>query len=264
MMSNFIATTGATIHVTDQGSGDVAFVFLHYWGGSARTWHHVIDGLASQARCVAIDFRGWGTSKAHDGRYDLNAMAQDVAEVIAALGLKRVILVGHSMGGKVAQIVACAQRVSPEALILVAPSPATGMQVPAEIRAQMFASYQTADGVAQALTILAHRPLDDADRAMVVEDTLAGADGAKREWTQHGMIARLQSDVAAITVPVHILVGDSDMVERVDDLRGIYATLLPHAVFEVLPATGHLSPLENPGAIVAACARQHAQRAALG
>ena len=52
----------------------------------------------------AIDQRGWGGSSAVDGRYDLEAAANDVVEVIAALRIERFILVRHSMGGKVAQI----------------------------------------------------------------------------------------------------------------------------------------------------------------
>ena len=261
-MSNFITTRSARIHVTDEGRGDVALIFLHYWGGSTRTWHKVTEGLTPSTRCVGIDLRGWGKSKARDGRYDLDAMAEDVSEVISALGLKRVVLVGHSMGGKVAQIVATASPAMAEALILVAPSPATGMPVPAEIRAQMLESYQSAEGVSQALTILAHRPLSEADRAMVVEDTLAGADDAKRAWTETGMITPLQGDISAIAVPVRILVGDKDGVERAEDLNRIYAGLLPRAEFEILADTGHLSPLENPKAIIAACQCQLAKMVA--
>lgn len=262
-MSNYINTRNARIHITNEGRGDVALVFLHYWGGSARTWHHVTKGLAGLTNCIGIDLRGWGKSEALDGRYDLGAMAEDVTEVISALGLKRIILVGHSMGGKVAQIVATGLAATAKALILIAPSPATGMHVPAEIRAQMLASYQSAEGVAQALTILAHRPLSETDRTMVFEDTLAGADGAKREWTETGMIASLQEDISAITMPVRILVGDEDKVERGEDLRRIYAELLPHAEWDVLSNTGHLSPLENPEAIIIACQNQLTQLTAI-
>jgi len=53
-----------------------------------------------------LDQRGWGGSVARDERYDLAAMAEDVEAVARAFGLKRYALVGHSMGGKVAQIVA--------------------------------------------------------------------------------------------------------------------------------------------------------------
>jgi pimeloyl-ACP methyl ester carboxylesterase len=101
-MVKIIETTGATINLLDEGRGDTALVLLHYWGGSARTWRHVTEQLRGRIRCVSLDHRAWGHSIARDRRYDLNAMADDVSEVIVKLGLKRYVLVGHSMGGKVA------------------------------------------------------------------------------------------------------------------------------------------------------------------
>jgi len=73
-----IQTQGAAIRITESGSGEPACVFLHYWGGSGRTWDDVIDRIDGRVRCVAVDQRGWGDSIATDGRYDLAAMADDV------------------------------------------------------------------------------------------------------------------------------------------------------------------------------------------
>lgn len=49
------------INVVEAGAGDLALVFLHYWGGSSRTWDPTIEQLSQAHRCVAIDFRGLGT-----------------------------------------------------------------------------------------------------------------------------------------------------------------------------------------------------------
>jgi pimeloyl-ACP methyl ester carboxylesterase len=106
MSDRVINSSGAAIHVRESGAGEPALLFLHYWGGSSRTWRDVIDRLGGRPRCVAIDQRGWGGSVASDGRYDLHAMADDVEAVARELVPGRYVLVGHSMGGKVAQIVA--------------------------------------------------------------------------------------------------------------------------------------------------------------
>lgn len=53
MSQRMIDTNSATISVTDNGAGEPALVFLHYWGGSSRTWQAVTDRLAGKARCVA-------------------------------------------------------------------------------------------------------------------------------------------------------------------------------------------------------------------
>lgn len=101
-----IETNGTRIHVTERGSGDMALVFLHYYGGSSRTWDGVADELADRYRIVATDHRGWGDSDAPASGYGIVDLAADAEGVIDALGLRRYVLVGHSMGGKVAQLIA--------------------------------------------------------------------------------------------------------------------------------------------------------------
>jgi pimeloyl-ACP methyl ester carboxylesterase len=125
-----IDTGGALIRFAESGAGEPALAFLHYWGGSARTWQGVIRRLEGQARCVALDQRGWGESVAKDGRYDLGVMADDVEAVVRSLDLRRFVLVGHAMGGKVAQVVAARRPKGLEGLVLVAPAPPTPMEVP--------------------------------------------------------------------------------------------------------------------------------------
>jgi pimeloyl-ACP methyl ester carboxylesterase len=48
-----INTNGAAIQVAEVGDGDPALVFLHYWGGSSRTWHDLIDRLGRSSRSIA-------------------------------------------------------------------------------------------------------------------------------------------------------------------------------------------------------------------
>lgn len=253
MANRIIPTRGAHIACTDRDEGKTAFVFLHYWGGSSRTWAGVIAGLAASARCVALDARGWGRSEALDGRYDLNAMADDVEDVAAALELERYALVGHSMGGKVAQVVA-ARGASPVAgLVLVAPAPPGPMPVPVEGRAAMLASYQSREGVEQAIPVLAGRALNDAEREQVIADTLAGAPAAKREWTERGMVATVSPQLRDFTGPVRVVVGELDRVERPNALRAAFASALPQAVVTTVPGAGHLLPIERPSAVVSAC-----------
>lgn len=259
MTDKVLSTRGASLAYADRGSGEPAFVFLHYWGGSGRTWEGVIARLETDARCLVLDQRGWGWSQALDGRYDLDAMADDVEDVAAALGLERYVLVGHSMGGKVAQIVAARGAAALAGLVLVAPAPPTPMPVPFEQREAMLASYQTREGAEQAISVLAGRPLSEAEREQVIADTLRGAPGAKREWTEHGMVAAVDARLSDFRGPVTVLVGELDRVEQPGALRAAFARPLPQASIEVLPNTGHLSPIERPDAIASACLRMTAR-----
>ena len=259
MTDKVLSTRGASLAYADRGSGEPAFVFLHYWGGSGRTWQGVIARLETDARCLVLDQRGWGWSQALDGRYDLDAMADDVEDVAAALGLERYVLVGHSMGGKVAQIVAARGAAALAGLVLVAPAPPTPMPVPFEQREAMLASYQTREGAEQAISVLAGRPLSEAEREQVIADTLRGAPGAKREWTEHGMVAAVDARLSDFRGPVTVLVGELDRVEQPDALRTAFARVLPQVSLEVLPNTGHLAPIESPDSIASACLRMTAR-----
>ena len=254
MTLHTIETGDATLAVQDTGAGDPALIFLHYWGGSARTWNPVIACLAA-SRSIALNQRGWGGSVATDGRHDLDALADDVLAVTVALAVRRFILVGHSMGGKVAQIVAGRRPAGLEGLVLVAPAPPTPMQVPEEVRAGMLASYQSRAGVEQALGMLAGSPLPHALHEQVIIDTLRGEPAAKRAWPERGMTQDVSAGLLGVTLPVDVLIGEHDQVEREAALRPALSRPLPQAAFAIVPGAGHLLPLEAPGAVARACER---------
>ena len=89
-----------------RGKGDTALVFLHGWGGDREYWKNQVEALAGEYRVVAIDQAGFGESGRNRKVWTADALAGDVAAVVKELGLKRVILVGHSMGGPVALLAA--------------------------------------------------------------------------------------------------------------------------------------------------------------
>ena len=144
------------------GAANPALVFLHYWGGSARTWERVIRSLDTQFRCVAYDQRGWGLSDAPADGYKLQDLAQDAYMLIEALGLQRYVLVGHSMGGKVAQLMASQRPTGLEALILVAPASPAPQHIPEEARQAQLHAYDNRQTVLAAIDFLTVQRPDDA------------------------------------------------------------------------------------------------------
>jgi 3-oxoadipate enol-lactonase len=83
-------------------------VLLHALGEQATSWNSVTPRLAPLFRVVNLDLRGHGGSD-WPGNYSFELMRDDVIAVLDALGLHDVVLVGHSMGGTVAYLVAQAQ-----------------------------------------------------------------------------------------------------------------------------------------------------------
>lgn len=245
-MAKIVHVNDVELNVVDIGDGIPALVFLHYWGGSSRTWMPVMERLVGTNRCVAIDFRGWGQSSKEARDYGLHTLADDVIGVVEKLALKEFVILGHSMGGKVAQIVAARQPKGLRGLILFGPAPPAPMTVPEDQRKGYIGLYDSREGAEMVIRNLTPHSLPDAVREQIIEDSMRGSPGAKRAWPLEGMIADIREEAAKIVVPVHIIAGGDDGVEPEASLRAAFGKWVRDVKFVVLPGVGHIAPLEAP------------------
>ena len=241
--------SGLTFHISDTGAGQPALVFLHYFGGSVRTWQPVIARLAPQFRCLAIDLRGWGDSEAAPTGYAVADMADDVQGVLSALDLPRFVLIGHSMGGKAAQLLAARHLSGLERLLLIGPSPLSPEPMTEADRAEMRAAWGHADAARKTLKTIAKLPLPEDWQQQVVEDNLRSARPAWEAWADLGSREDLSAQAAQITVPTAVLAGKQDPVLSPDVLTREVTQRIPGATQTLLPGAGHLMPLEAPAAV---------------
>lgn len=123
-----VKTSGTTIRLRTGGSGP-ALLLLHGYPQTHALWHKVAPRLAQRYTVVAADLRGYGDSgkpetTADHAPYSKRAMAQDMAEVMTALGHERFFLAGHDRGGRVAHRLALdhADRVRKLAVLDIAPT----------------------------------------------------------------------------------------------------------------------------------------------
>ena len=97
---------GATIryHVEGPAASSVPpVVLVHCWACDRHLWDGQVPSLAKTGRVVTLDLAGHGDSTPGDRKdFSIPAFGEDVAAVVEMLGLKKIILVGHSMGGPVA------------------------------------------------------------------------------------------------------------------------------------------------------------------
>jgi pimeloyl-ACP methyl ester carboxylesterase len=90
-----------TIAYQAQGEGDVALVFVHGWSCDSSYWSAQVPAFASDFRVITVDLAGHGASGAERTNWSIPAFGEDVAAVIHAIPDRRIILIGHSMGGPV-------------------------------------------------------------------------------------------------------------------------------------------------------------------
>lgn len=112
------AADGVPIHYSVQGKGEPALVFIHCWSCDGRLWENQVPAFAKNHRVVTIDLPGHGLSGQGRKKWSIESYGDDVKRVVSKLGLRRVVLIGSSMGGPVALEAA---RLMPERVVTVVP-----------------------------------------------------------------------------------------------------------------------------------------------
>ena len=232
-------------------------VLLHGLFGSARNWGAVQKALAGEYRVVALDLRNHGASP-HAPSMDYAAQAEDVAETLAALGIEGAALLGHSMGGKVAMMLALTRPELVDRLIVadIAPRP-----YPPALRAVVAAM--------QAVPLhagLTRAEADQALRAAVPEAPIRSFllqnlrfETAPPSWRM-GLteIAAAMPEIEAFAPPqdarfdgpVLAMAGALSPYIRAEDHAGFRA-LFPQISFVSIPRAGHWLHAENPEGFLA-------------
>lgn len=131
--------------------------------------------------------------------------------------------------------------------MLVGSGPAKSADViTPEYQAGLSHAYDSDETVAARDNILTATPRDDGIKAQVVADSRASAQAARTEWPPRGIAQDITSQAQKIDVPVLVIAGEHVQVETADVLRHNLLPYLAHADFTVIPAAGHLIPLEAP------------------
>jgi pimeloyl-ACP methyl ester carboxylesterase len=123
--------TGVRLHYRDCGAGE-PLLFLGGFAATVDTWNYAVLDLQDSYRCVSVDLRGHGKSDKPASAYTYDEMCGDLQALLAGLGLRRVTLVGWSMGAAVAlkYVTACDERIA--RLVMVAPATPRFTRTPTE------------------------------------------------------------------------------------------------------------------------------------
>jgi 2-(acetamidomethylene)succinate hydrolase len=111
---------GLKIHYFTKAGGDLDLVLLHPSSGYGRMWELTAGELDPRFTLYAPDQRGHGDSGRPDGEYSAEELAQDLRAVVEKLALKRIVVGGHSLGGRVALVFAACYPEITAGLIMVA------------------------------------------------------------------------------------------------------------------------------------------------
>ena len=231
-------------------------VLIGSLGSDRSMWNPQIGPLSGSAHVVAVDLRGHGASPVPSGPYSVAELAEDVLALLDSLDLRRVHIVGLSLGGAVSQWIAIHRPERVRTLTLLCTSakfgePAQWLDRAAAVRSAGTASL--ADAVLQRWFTpeLAARDGDLVDRhRRMIADTsdegYAACCEALSDWDS-------RSDLHRITAPTLVIAGRQDPSTTPEDLK-IIADGVIGSTFRVLDPAAHLANVEQAGPVTAAIA----------
>jgi 3-oxoadipate enol-lactonase len=233
-------------------------VFLHGVGGAARIWAPQVASFAAAGfRPVALDLPGYGAREPVD-RMDFAMLAGDVESEIARRDLDRPILVGHSMGGMLAQTLLRRGPRSYRAAVLSGTSPAFGdptgefqKKFVADRLGPLDAGLTMADLAPVMVDAISGPAPDPAGRDLAVE-TIAAASERSYRAAVHCLVGfDERANLARIGIPVLCLAGEHDRLAPAGMMERM-ASRIPGARYVCLKGVGHLPNVEAPQAFDAA------------
>lgn len=243
----------AELAVEESGQGE-ALLFVHAFPLNRRMWAPQLSALSGDARCIAPDLRGFGESDAGSGEWTMDRFADDLACVLDHLEVRRAAVCGLSLGGYVA--LAFWRRHSDRVRALVLADTRAGaddekgrqkrrdtIAAARDKGAHVVAVDSMSGLLGKATRESAGAPVS-LTRSILEEARLEGVVGASE-----AMMNRPDStpDLAGISVPTLIVVGDEDALTPVKESR-ILADNIPGSRLEIIQGAGHLSNVERPAA----------------
>jgi pimeloyl-ACP methyl ester carboxylesterase len=258
---NVTGADGLSIHLLEWSDEGVLMLLLHGFGNEAHIWDEFAPGVAPYYRTIAVDLRGHGDS-AHDPRrrYAYQSHVGDLEAITAELGIDRLVLVGHSLGGRISTLFAAKHPERLAGLVLVDAGPdldARGVsRISSDVERSVdrtFAAHAYPAAQPAALARMVRhgmrkredgryeRKTDPAFHAARGELTAAAAEALEKNTARE-----LWDALARIPCPALVVRGAASDVLDPDTAERMAEEVLPNARLAVVPHAGHSVMTDNP------------------
>ncbi len=256
-----------SLHIAVAGEGE-PLILLHGFTGSGTQWQRQVESFAGRFQTVTVDLLGHGRSEAprDPRRYRMEHCVADLAALLDALGIRRAVWLGYSMGARVALAFALAHPDRVRALVLEGVAP--GIEDPV-LRSERIASDERLatrieqggverfadEWMAQPLFatqarlgvafLTAARAARCANSALGLANSLRGMGTGAQE--------PLWACLPALAPPTLLVVGEEDA--KFGAIAAAMVRRAPHLNQATIPQAGHAAHLENPAAFAACVLR---------
>lgn len=248
-MSTIILPNGHPLEYVEVGEGGIPLLLIHGYPLDQSMWKPQLEGLTG-VRCIAPDLRGFGASCASPPPTTLGEHADDLAALLDALGIRRAVIAGLSMGGYIAFEFVRRHRERLLGLILLDTSPRPDDEAARAARNTTIARVASegvgpialalgaklfADGVTQKMreTVISLMALTPR------ESVIAASTAMRDRADSRDLLPTLAN------TPTLVIVGSEDRLTPPDVARAM-AAAIPGATLVEIAGAGHLPTLERP------------------
>jgi len=265
-------THSLRLHLLEWSSDGVPLLLLHGFGNDAHIWDDFAPSVAPFYRTLALDHRGHGDS-AWDPqrRYDVENLADDVEAVTAQLGIERLVVIGHSLGGRVATLFAGRHPERMAGLVIVDVGPevdARGrMRIRMDVESRPTPLYASEAEYARDLSLaypaarpdvlarMAHHGLRrrpdgllelKMDPALRSNFGAASVTPAEAEAREREMEKAMWQALARISCPTLVVRGAASDILAPDVADRMVEAALPKGQLAVVARAGHSVMTDNP------------------
>ena len=260
MSSNFYTVNGHQMHVEVRGDSSLpTVVFLHGFTGSTSTWHNVLSILENQIHAVSIDLWGHGRSDSPKNitHYSMEQQVNDIEDVCQQLELKTFILIGYSMGGRIALGYAVSYPTRVKALVLESASPGLKIEsdrLERQERDAKLAKRLQEESLSDFVDFWENIALFESQKSLSKEKRAA----VRKERLNQNSIGLANSllgigtgsqpsfwnVITDVQKPVLLLTGELD--EKFETIANVMKKSLPIAEHQTILQTGHALHVEKP------------------
>lgn len=235
------------VHDSSDARAGLPILFIHGLGASGQDWDYQWPAFSDRHRLISPDLRGHGMSPSK-GPWGIAEQAQDMLALLDALGVERCIVIGHSMGGAVAQSLALAAPQRVERLVISNSLPSFRPDTAHRVReALLRVCVVAAVGVRPLAGIIAER-LFPHDHQADLREQMTTRYGTISRWAYLHSLRALASwsvfnRLGELALPVLVVGAEHDYFPPDDTQRFVDA--LPNGRLHWMPGSRHATPVDS-------------------